>query len=174
MLRVSARPSTGQDDEDIDAAGNNLSPIMLHSLDACVSCGKLSRVGYIYLCDCLLCLLSWLAWQAREDLAKLQRQFKVTEGSRKQNSELAQNMLKKQQWVAQNINPLAIARQFVLLPWQSHRNPYVSRAMIEALQVENADLKKNLSLAGSKQNGIKDQQVAAKLEELILSHSTFI
>lgn len=45
--------------------------------------------------------------------------------------------------------------------------PCVYRAMIEALQAENADLKKNLSLAGSKQNEIKDQQITAKFEELI-------
>ena len=41
------------------------------------------------------------------------------------------------------------------------------RAMIEALEAENADLKKNLSLAGSKQNEIKDQQIASNFEELI-------
>ena len=39
--------------------------------------------------------------------------------------------------------------------------------MIEALQSENADLKKNLSLAGSRQNEIKDQQITAKFEDLI-------
>jgi len=39
--------------------------------------------------------------------------------------------------------------------------------VIEALQAENADLKKNLSLAGSRQNQQKDQQVTAQFEELI-------
>ena len=39
--------------------------------------------------------------------------------------------------------------------------------MIEALEAENADLKKNLGLAGSKQNEIKDQQITSKFEELI-------
>lgn len=73
---------------------------------------------------------------AQEDLAKLQRQFRVTEGSRKQQADQAQNILRKQ------------------------------HAMIEALQAENADLMKNLSLAGSRQNEQKDQQVTSKFEEL--------
>ena len=42
--------------------------------------------------------------------------------------------------------------------------------MIESLQAENADLKKNLGLAGSKQNEMKDMQITAKLEELISKH----
>ncbi len=39
--------------------------------------------------------------------------------------------------------------------------------MIESLQAENADLKKNLRVVGSKQNEIKDQRVTAKFDELI-------
>ncbi|XP_064383844.1 uncharacterized protein LOC135332862 [Halichondria panicea] len=99
MLRVQARPSSGES-EDIDAA-------------------------------------------ARDDLMKLQRQFRVTEGSRKQYADLAQSTLRKQQ------------------------------AMIESLQAENADLKKNLRVVGSKQNEIKDQRVTAKFDELIEKQSRF-
>ncbi len=40
-----------------------------------------------------------------------------------------------------------------------------SRAMIEALQAENADLKKNLSLAGSRQN---EQKVSYELLPRVL------
>lgn len=39
--------------------------------------------------------------------------------------------------------------------------------MIEALEAENADLKKNLGLAASKQNEIKDQQITSKFEDLL-------
>ncbi len=42
--------------------------------------------------------------------------------------------------------------------------------MIESLQAENADLKKNLGLAGSKQNEMKDLQITTKFEELISKH----
>lgn len=37
--------------------------------------------------------------KAREDLAKLQRQFRLTEGSRKQYADQATNTLRKQQYV---------------------------------------------------------------------------
>lgn len=70
-------------------------------------------------------LLSSLLPLARDDLAKLQRDFRVREGSRKAYAEHAQNVIRKQQ------------------------------AMIEALERENADLQKNLSLAGSRQNELK-------------------
>ena len=43
--------------------------------------------------------------------------------------------------------------------------------MIETLQAENADLKKNLGLAGSKQNEVKDQQISSKFEELLSRQS---
>ena len=39
--------------------------------------------------------------------------------------------------------------------------------MIDGLEAEFADLKKNLGLAASKQNEVKDQQSASKLEELV-------
>ena len=45
--------------------------------------------------------------------------------------------------------------------------PLHDSAMIEALEAENADLKKNLGLAASKQNEIKDQQITSKFEELL-------
>lgn len=39
--------------------------------------------------------------------------------------------------------------------------------MIESLQAENVDLKKNLGLATSRQNEIRDQLISGKFEELI-------
>ena len=41
------------------------------------------------------------------------------------------------------------------------------RAVIEMLEAENKDLKKNLSLAGSRQNELKDSSIAEQFEELI-------
>jgi hypothetical protein len=46
--------------------------------------------------------------------------------------------------------------------------------MIEALEAENADLKKNLGLAASKQNEIKDQQITSKFEELISKQGSLL
>ena len=78
MLRVQARPSSGDSDNDIDAAGMNKSPTLWLEINKlCVS----------------LCL------SARDDLAKLQRQFRLTEGSRKQYADQATNTLRKQQYV---------------------------------------------------------------------------
>ena len=62
---------------------------------------------------------------ARDDLAKLQREFRKREESRKTYADRSQNSIRKQQ------------------------------AMVEALERENADLKKNLGLAGSRQNELK-------------------
>lgn len=45
--------------------------------------------------------------------------------------------------------------------------------MIEALQAENIDLKKNLGLATSRQNEIRDKQFAEKFEELITSQGKY-
>ena len=39
--------------------------------------------------------------------------------------------------------------------------------MIEALQAENVDLKKNLGLAMSRQNEVRDKHIADKFEELL-------
>lgn len=72
MLRVQARPSSGES-EDIDAAGET----------------KFERFQAKY--------TTFLICTARDDLAKLQRQYRVTEGSRKQYADLAQNTLRKQQ-----------------------------------------------------------------------------
>ncbi len=72
MLRVQARPSSG-DSEDIDAAGE-------------IKFWKWADFNRFLICT------------ARDDLAKLQRQYRVTEGSRKQYAELSQNTLRKQQW----------------------------------------------------------------------------
>lgn len=44
---------------------------------------------------------------------------------------------------------------------------YYHRAMIESLQAENVDLKKNLGLATSRQNEIRDKLIADKFEELL-------
>ena len=44
---------------------------------------------------------------------------------------------------------------------------YVRRAVIEMLEAENKDLKKNLSLAGSRQNELKDSSISEQFEELI-------
>lgn len=41
------------------------------------------------------------------------------------------------------------------------------RAMIETLQAENVDLKKNLGLTTSRQNEIRDKLIADKFEELL-------
>ncbi|CAI8006655.1 Outer dynein arm protein 1 [Geodia barretti] len=76
---------------------------------------------------------------AREDLARLQRGYRVKEKERKTEGDQSQYTLRKQQ------------------------------SMIESLQAENADLKKNLSLAGSRQNELKSQLVREKFDEL-LSH----
>ena len=43
----------------------------------------------------------------------------------------------------------------------------VCRAVIEMLEAENKDLKKNLSLAGSRQNELKDSSITEQFEELI-------
>lgn len=42
--------------------------------------------------------------------------------------------------------------------------------MIENLQAENVDLKKNLGLATSRQNEIRDKLIADKFEELLANH----
>ena len=78
MLRVQARPSSGDSDNDIDAAGMIQTPRSL--------------------------ILEWTSFwtffiSAREDLAKLQRQFRLTEGSRKQYADQATYALRKQQYV---------------------------------------------------------------------------
>lgn len=39
--------------------------------------------------------------------------------------------------------------------------------MIDALQAENVDLKKNLGLATSRQNEIRDQGIADKFDKLL-------
>lgn len=39
--------------------------------------------------------------------------------------------------------------------------------MIESLQTENADLRKNLGLASSKQNEVRDKSLVEKFEELL-------
>lgn len=44
--------------------------------------------------------------------------------------------------------------------------------MIETLQAENVDLKKNLGLAASRQNEIRDKLVAEKFEELLANQGT--
>lgn len=44
---------------------------------------------------------------------------------------------------------------------------FTYRAMIEALQAENVDLKKNLGLATSRQNEIRDKLIVDKFEELL-------
>lgn len=73
MLRVQARPSSGES-EDIDAAGET---------KFCNFWAKTDHLKNV---------------TARDDLMKLQRQFRVTEGSRKQYADLAQSTLRKQQW----------------------------------------------------------------------------
>ena len=42
----------------------------------------------------------------------------------------------------------------------------VCRAVIEMLEAENKDLKKNLSLAGSRQNELKDSSITEQFKEL--------
>ncbi len=49
---------------------------------------------------------------------------------------------------------------------------FYCRDMIDVLKAENADLVKNLHLAGSKQNEIKDRRITSKLEELLLKQGT--
>ena len=45
----------------------------------------------------------------------------------------------------------------------------VYRAMVESLQAENVELKKNLGLATSRQNEIRDNLIAEKFEALLSS-----
>ena len=47
------------------------------------------------------------------------------------------------------------------------------RAMIIMLESENEELRKNLSLASSKQNERRDQMVTKKFEELLTTQSTY-
>ncbi|KAL5492038.1 hypothetical protein EMCRGX_G017427 [Ephydatia muelleri] len=79
----------------------------------------------------------------REDLLRLQREYRVTEGKRKFTSDQAQNAIRKQS------------------------------AVIDTLQEENENLKKDLALAGSKQNESKDQHVASTLQELIQKQAAY-
>lgn len=79
----------------------------------------------------------------REDLLRLQREYRVTEGKRKFVSDQAQNAIRKQ------------------------------NAVIETLREENENLKKDLALAGSKQNETKDQHVASTLQELIQKQAAY-
>ena len=44
---------------------------------------------------------------------------------------------------------------------------FVCRAVIEMLEAENMDLKKNPSLAGSRQNVLKDSSITEPFEDLI-------
>lgn len=86
MLRVQARPSSGDSDNDIDAAGIIRKTTLISSLPSVYS-------------DVVAENYSMLCFAAREDLAKLQRQFRLTEGSRKQYADQATNTLRKQQYV---------------------------------------------------------------------------
>ena len=43
--------------------------------------------------------------------------------------------------------------------------------MIETLQAENVDLKKNLSLASSRQNEVRDKLIADRFEDLLATQS---
>lgn len=73
----------------------------------------------------------------------LVRKLRVTEGKKKVYSDQAQNVIRQQS------------------------------AMIRALSEENSDLKKNLSLAASTQNEIKDQFVSSNFEDLISKHCLY-
>lgn len=79
MLRVQARPSSGDSDNDIDAAGK--------TYEWRITYFKYQQ-GYF-----MVCIFFTVA---REDLANLQRQFRLTEGSRKQYADQATNTLRKQ------------------------------------------------------------------------------
>jgi chromosome segregation ATPase len=80
---------------------------------------------------------------AKEELAKLQRQFRIMEESRKAYTDQAQNSLRKQ------------------------------RTVIEMLEAENKDLKKNLSLAGSRQNELKDDTICEQFTVLFEKKGQF-
>ncbi|XP_065891131.1 coiled-coil domain-containing protein 63-like [Dysidea avara] len=80
---------------------------------------------------------------AREELVKLQRDYRRSEGSRKTLTESSQNDIRKQQ------------------------------AMIMMLEKESEELRKNLSLAGSKQNERRDQMVTRKFEELLSTQAEY-
>ena len=102
-------------------------------------------------------------------MAKLQRQFRITEESRKSYTDKAQNSLRKQKY--------AVRLSYSTLPSCTHCHLLrcavlyvrvsVCRAVIEMLEAENKDLKKNLSLAGSRQNELKDSSISEQFEELI-------
>ena len=90
---------------------------------------------------------------AREELIKLQRDYRKSEGLRKSITESSQNDIRKQKCFNQIIN---LFECFDLC-----------RAMIVMLESENEELRKNLSLASSKQNERRDQMVTKKFEELL-------
>lgn len=113
MLRVQARPSSGDSEPDLDSAGEG------------VCCRRKTHGRESARAHLRSPPVFSSSYIARDDLAKLQRDFRVREGSRKAYAEQAQSVIRKQQ------------------------------AMIEALERENADLQKNLSLAGSRQNELK-------------------
>ena len=139
MLHVQQRPSSGES-QDIDAAGKP-PPY----------CAPLSSLIFT---------------SARDELARHKRQLRRAEGSKKQYADETQNVIRRQKSVIR------------LLPGK-HRSldlfvplisiclcPLCSRDMIKALEAENVDLKKNLSLAASPQN---DQKVACT--SLSLTHT---
>ena len=107
---------------------------------------------------------------AKEDLAKLQRQFRITEDSRRSYTDKAQNSLRKQKYAvsASNCPSTVLYITFTPTPlWGVLLTVCVRRAVIEMLEAENKDLKKNLSLAGSRQNELKDSSITDQFEELI-------
>ncbi|XP_003382690.1 PREDICTED: outer dynein arm protein 1-like [Amphimedon queenslandica] len=77
---------------------------------------------------------------AREDLAVLQRKLRVSEENKKAYSDQAHNVLRKQ------------------------------TSMIQALTREHEELKKNLKLASSNQNELKDMHISIKFKELVEKH----
>ncbi|XP_078682326.1 coiled-coil domain-containing protein 63-like isoform X2 [Branchiostoma floridae x Branchiostoma belcheri] len=80
---------------------------------------------------------------AESELAKLQRQYRIMEGDRKAYCEESQNIIRKQ------------------------------KAMIEALQAEQTEIKTDLTLAESRQNQIKDGDNTHSLKDLVESKDSY-
>lgn len=92
---------------------------------------------------------------AREELIKLQRDYRKSEGLRKSITEASQNDIRKQKYSSTSVCIFTVI------------NFMICRAMIVMLESENEELRKNLGLASSKQNERRDQMVTKKFEELL-------
>ena len=125
--------------------------VALHSVCRSEQWGTYS--GYICIAIVLYSLFHCIA---REELIKLQRDYRKSEGLRKSITEASQNDIRKQKYSSTSM---------CVFVYTCCDKFY--RAMIVMLESENEELRKNLGLASSRQNERRDQMVTKKFEELL-------